>query len=86
MKRLNGWQRIGVILSVLWIIGGGFLAHAVIKDDLSRDVAWQDGVVARLSYADQVAVKARDFSKMSDGALLMVKDSIDNEVGARTAV
>ena len=24
MTRLNGWQRIGVILSVLWIICGGF--------------------------------------------------------------
>jgi hypothetical protein len=86
MKRLNGWQRIGVILSVIWLIGGGFLTHAIIKDDLSRDVAWQDGVVARLSDADQVAVKARDLSKMSDGGLLMVRDSIDNEVNTRTAV
>jgi hypothetical protein len=25
--RLNGWQRIGIVLSVLWIIGAGLWAN-----------------------------------------------------------
>ncbi len=25
--RLNGWQRIGVVVSCLWAIGGAFLGH-----------------------------------------------------------
>lgn len=27
MKRLNGWQRIGIILTIAWIIGGGLWLH-----------------------------------------------------------
>jgi hypothetical protein len=27
MERLNGWQRIGVVLSILWFFVGGFLGN-----------------------------------------------------------
>jgi hypothetical protein len=86
MKRLNGWQRIGIILSVIWIIGGGFLIHGTVKDELQRDADWQWGVVAKLSSPDQLAVKAGDYSKMSDSGRLMVKASIGSEVNTWTAV
>jgi len=27
--RLNGWQRIGIVLSVVWVIGGGLWGNAI---------------------------------------------------------
>jgi hypothetical protein len=27
--RLNGWQRIGIVLSVIWAIGGGLWGNAI---------------------------------------------------------
>src|SRR5258708_6054607 len=29
MKRLNGWQRIGIVLSVLWSLGGGLWGNNI---------------------------------------------------------
>jgi len=41
MKRLNGWQRIGVILSVAWIIGGGlWLLHLGTEDAIAPRVSY----------------------------------------------
>jgi hypothetical protein len=34
MKRLNGWQRIGIILSVLWVIIGGFWTREIVFEEL----------------------------------------------------
>jgi|GEM_PF-4925108 len=36
MKRLNGWQRIGIILSVLWMVGGWFWTRDMVVDELSK--------------------------------------------------
>jgi hypothetical protein len=33
---LNGWKRIGIILSVLWVVIGGFWTRGIIIDDLGR--------------------------------------------------
>jgi hypothetical protein len=32
--RLNGWQRIGVIASVCWFIGGGLWINSIVIEDL----------------------------------------------------
>jgi hypothetical protein len=29
MSRLNGWQRIGIVLSVLWFLGGAFWGNEI---------------------------------------------------------
>src|SRR5215470_8615828 len=34
--RLNGWQRIGLIASAVWIIGGGLWTRSLIIDDVGK--------------------------------------------------
>jgi hypothetical protein len=36
MKALNGWQRIGIVLSVLWATVGLFWGNNLAVDDLGR--------------------------------------------------
>lgn len=36
--RLNGWQRIGIILTVCWVIGGGLWINGQVIDGLSAAV------------------------------------------------
>jgi len=86
MKRLNGWQRIGVILSVLWIVGGGFVTHAIVDDSLRHDADLQWKLVEGLSPRDQVALKAGDFKKVSTDGLVALKHSMDQEVNTWTIV
>jgi hypothetical protein len=86
MKRLNGWQRIGVILSVIWLIGGGFATRAIVDDDLRRDVDLQWRLVEGLSTPDQVALKAGDFEKVSTDGRVALKRSMDQEVNIWTIV
>jgi hypothetical protein len=89
MKPLNGWKRIGIILSVLWVVGGGLLVRGVVKD---VEYHWQESMVAQLSAADQAAVLARDLSKVSDGGLDVMyaayaaATSVDSRINSRTAI
>jgi len=39
MMRLNGWQRIGVVLSVVWIVAGGFWTRRILFDEYGYGVA-----------------------------------------------
>ncbi len=39
MARLNMWQRLGVVLSVLWILGGGYWARTA---DLDAAQSWKE--------------------------------------------
>jgi hypothetical protein len=34
--RLNGWQRIGVIASVVWVVAGGLWTRGLIVDDVGK--------------------------------------------------
>jgi hypothetical protein len=36
--RLNGWQRIGIVASILWLVVGGFWINSLVIDDLSKFV------------------------------------------------
>jgi hypothetical protein len=36
LMRLNGWQRIGVVLSVLWVIVGGFWTRGIVIESQSE--------------------------------------------------
>lgn len=36
--RLNGWQRLGVIASVCWAIGGGIWINSLLIDDMGAHV------------------------------------------------
>lgn len=31
--RINGWQRIGIVLSITWIIGAGIVVSEKVRDD-----------------------------------------------------
>ena len=39
MAKLNGWQRIGIIASVVWILGGGMGTYFSELDSASRFIA-----------------------------------------------
>jgi len=41
--RLNGWQRIGIVLSALWVLAGNIWIHHVL---LERDEAYQSCLAA----------------------------------------
>lgn len=36
--RLNGWQRIGVVASICWFIGGGLWINGIVIDELTAPV------------------------------------------------
>lgn len=45
--RLNGWQRIGIILSVIWAIGGGIWGNTMALDEAGKLTSLQlDSCVA----------------------------------------
>ena len=67
-KQLNGWQRIGVVLSVLWAIGGSFWGYTIgyhESGDSDRDfqVCW-DG--AQNWYQNQYQIQGTPRYKASD--------------------
>jgi hypothetical protein len=72
MKRLNGWQRIGIILSVIWIIGGGMLVHTIARDNAAPEFILSDD--------DFKALAANDMTKVSNEGLIYMKNTIDREV------
>ncbi len=41
MARLNGWQRIGIIVSVVWILGAGIYTYKWIADNYDREAVLQ---------------------------------------------
>jgi hypothetical protein len=41
MVRLNGWQRIGVLLSVVWIVVGCLYIRSVVMDTLGAPAVYQ---------------------------------------------
>jgi hypothetical protein len=47
MSRLGGWQRIGVVVSVAWLLVGGFFGNKLAIDNAgSLTSLWFDGCVA----------------------------------------
>jgi hypothetical protein len=46
MKALNGWQRIGIVLSVLWAIVGFFWGNSIAIDALGE---WRVGIICAMS-------------------------------------
>ena len=45
---LNGWQRIGIVLSVVWAIGGGLWGNSLALDDAQKRTSLQlDNCVSR---------------------------------------
>jgi hypothetical protein len=81
-KRLNGWQRIGVVLSIVWIIGGGLLTYQAVHS--VGGTCTVDHTT--LSEPDQLALNARDYQKMSTAGLLTVSRACDREIYFRTFV
>jgi hypothetical protein len=80
--RLNGWQRIGVVLSVIWVIGGGMLTYQIVLG--AGGTCTVDHT--RLSEADQLALNAKDYQKMSDAGLLTVQRACNEEIYFRSLV
>ena len=81
-KRLNGWQRIGVVLSVIWLIGGGMLTYQIVLG--AGGTCTVDHTT--LSEADQLALNARDYQKMITAGLLTVRRACDEEIYFRSLV
>jgi hypothetical protein len=45
--RLNGWQRIGLVLSIAWVLAGGFWGNKTALDDAGARTSLQlDACVA----------------------------------------
>jgi hypothetical protein len=66
--RLNGWQRIGVVLSVCWFIGGGLWIGGQVMDDLSFTVRAEHRrcLAARSIQPDGTVPKDTDWGPCSE--------------------
>lgn len=63
MTRLNGWQRIGLILSMLWLIGYGINLYR-------EDVIWAERSAKRMyELCMASAIQRADFDKCWDNQL-----------------
>jgi hypothetical protein len=85
MKRLNGWQRIGIILSVVWPIGGGMLVHQIAYDALDS-ITDHARSYTKLSESDRVALNAGDLKSVSDDGLTLLYNETNREVYTRTVI
>jgi hypothetical protein len=61
VRRLNGWQRIGIILSVIWILVGGFWGNSIGIHEGDLEVTWL-GICLKI-HPDDWAGCHRDFNK-----------------------
>jgi len=44
---MSGWQRVGIVASILWFFAGGFIGNKLAIDDAgTRTSLWFDGCVA----------------------------------------
>lgn len=59
---MNGWQRIGLVLSVLWILGAGFYQRSA---DMQR-AGDMGGFAMRACMEEQKLKGSFDFSRCSD--------------------
>jgi hypothetical protein len=50
MRRLNGWQRIGIVLTVIWCVVGGLWIRGLVIDDM--------GAAATSEYAQCLAARS----------------------------
>ena len=57
--RLNGWQRIGIVLSVVWIIVGSYLAYGTIEAQLGLQEICADYPEANLGFCSTSSVQRR---------------------------
>lgn len=60
MNRLNGWQRIGIIASVLWAIGGFFAMQVEVSDRAAR---FAEGMTAGCYQVKSAAQCSADWSE-----------------------
>jgi hypothetical protein len=52
MKRLNGWHRIGIVLSIIWMIVGGFWGNSI---------GIHEGDYVLLTYKECIAIAHQDW-------------------------
>lgn len=57
-RRLNGWQRIGIIASVIWIVVGGFYVRDSIIDESLMPMTWAMQDCERSWHANSTAPDA----------------------------
>ena len=65
--RLNGWQRLGIIASVCWIIVGGMWINGHVIDDLGADAvtSYRQCLASRSVQADGSVPKDTDWAPCS---------------------
>jgi hypothetical protein len=59
---MNGWQRIGLVLSVLWIVGAGLYQRSADMEKAGKMGGWAMEVCQKV----QTSKGSSDFSRCSD--------------------
>ena len=87
MKRLNGWQRIGIIASVIWMLVGAVLTIKANSDEYDRqtgyglDRCWKTADYAREQRFRTLDEKHLPLGAELDAARKAVQDLMDKEYG-----
>jgi hypothetical protein len=66
--RLNGWQKIGVVVSVCWFIGGGLWINGIVMDELGAPAVAEHRrcLAARSIQPDGMIPKDTDWGPCSE--------------------
>lgn len=66
MNSMNGWQRIGVVLSALWVVGAGL--HVTVQESARHELTRQE-LLKRKTNPSWPNVQVMDFSESVERAL-----------------
>src|SRR5262249_8996869 len=87
MKRLNGWQRIGVIASVIWMLTGAVLTIKADSDEYDRqtgyrlDSCWKTADRAKEQRFRSLDAKHLPLGDELEAARKAIQDLMDQEYG-----
>jgi hypothetical protein len=74
---MNGWQRIGIVLSVLWVFGAGFYQRKTDMDRAGTMGGWAMSVCERV----QTSKGSNDFSRCTGEFERMFNTFAENSWG-----
>ena len=86
MKRLNGWQRIGVILSVAWIIGGGLWRLGANREYAIRPIVYHMNICSAEYDVNDPNRSVQAYTKCMDRAMAVPPLQSDAETAVAAVV